>query len=162
MRISEHFLTRKLSFGGVGRFSPGRWHCGGRLARLHFRRGVEPLHHASAGATWIDPALHLARRENLNFTPAVARFTLPPLSVLKSHERCPFFAARASTTEGGCVASQCDCDSFCAGASYWVWRRRSGCNREQENAAVAAGACVSHPLLYQTMRSAAWNLGKCS
>jgi hypothetical protein len=78
-----------LSRGAAGRFSPFHWCGSGRMARLHLRRDGDPLHHASTRATRIDPALYFARCHDLKFTAAIAGFTLPPLSLLKSHENSP-------------------------------------------------------------------------
>jgi hypothetical protein len=77
------------SLGTAGGFSPFHWCCGGILARLPPGRDVDLLHHVSARATRTDPALYFARRQDLKLTPAIARFTLPPLTLLKSHQSAP-------------------------------------------------------------------------
>jgi hypothetical protein len=74
--------------------SPGTAACFSRLhrrclARLHLGRDRDLLHHASTGATRVDPAFDLARCHDLKFTSAIAGLTLPALPLLKSHENCP-------------------------------------------------------------------------
>jgi hypothetical protein len=81
-----------MSLGTVGCFSPLHWRYRNSLARLHLGRDQDLPHHASTGATRIDPALYLARCHDLKFTSAIAGFALPPLSLLKSHENAPFLA----------------------------------------------------------------------
>jgi hypothetical protein len=77
------------SLGTAGCFSSFHWRYRSSLARLDLRRDGYPLHHRSARATRIDPALYLARCHHLKFTSAITGFTLPPLPLLKSHENSP-------------------------------------------------------------------------
>jgi len=88
------------SLGTAGCFSPFHWRCRSSMARLDLGCDRDLPHHASAGATRIDPALYLARCHDLKFTSAIAGFTLPPLPLLKSHEnspRCGRFSASGDT-----------------------------------------------------------------
>jgi hypothetical protein len=103
---------RRCSLAAAGRFSTHGRHCGECLAGLRFWRDIDLLHHTPTGTTWIDPALHLTRRQNLYFAAAVPILTQPALPLLKSHENCSFLRCGPISAIEVAADPSCDRENF--------------------------------------------------